>query len=110
MAKGDQRHHPRYRVYAAIERHVDDEMLCLTVRDLSRGGLWVFAGEHVRPTFPIGSSHRLLLLDVADENNPQAEATAEVMRHDPGGLAMRWREGDSLAAVEQLLGKLRKRP
>src|SRR5687767_3386493 len=85
------RKHPRARVFAAVERRRTDEMLCLTVRDLSLGGMWLYAGDHLRPTFPLGSAHPLVLIDVADDRN-LARAVGEVVRHDPHGIAMRFKE------------------
>jgi hypothetical protein len=107
----EQRLHPRKRVYAAVERYQGREMLCLTVRDLSRGGLWVFAGRHVLGSFPIGSEHRLILIDAADDGAPQTAAKARVLRHDPSGIALRWHDdAKALSAIDEMLARLRRRP
>jgi hypothetical protein len=106
----EQRNHPRYRVYAAIERRARGEMLCLTVRDLSVGGAWVYAEPHVRPAFTVGSEHGLVLIDVADDTN-QATALARVMRHDENGIAFQWSgSSDERAGLLALINRLRRRP
>jgi hypothetical protein len=93
---------------ASVELHQGDETLILPAKNLSLGGIYVGADGHDLSRYPIGTGMELLVFDVTDETRPSVRGAAEVVRHDEGGMAMRWSEsGDTLGSIRELLKALR---
>ncbi len=94
---------------ASVELHQGEETLILPAKNLSLGGIYVGADGNDLSRFPIGTGMDILVFDVTDETRPAVRGGAEVVRHDEGGMAMRWNESDEIVdAVRTLLQALRR--
>lgn len=103
----NQRRHPRYELLASVELHWGDETLILPARNLSLGGIYLGADGHALDTFAIGSELEVLVFDAVDEARPQVRASAEVVRLDQDGMALKWKSGKGQAELGELLEGLK---
>jgi hypothetical protein len=108
--KPNQRAHPRYELFASVEVK-GEETLVLPARNLSLGGLYVGADGHdLARAFPAGHPVDLVVFDAVDADRPALRGGARVVRHDEGGMALRWEEDrDTAQAIGRLLASLTRR-
>jgi PilZ domain-containing protein len=93
----DRRRHPRLELFALVELKSALETLILTVRNLSVGGVLLSADGHDLTQFPMGTRHEVSVF-TPDETASRLVLTGEVVRHDAGGMALRW-DPDGAALV-----------
>jgi hypothetical protein len=94
----DRRQHQRVVIYAFVELKTADETLILTVRNLSAGGVLLALDGHDASSIRIGSRHQVALFTPGDRDR-QLVLDGEVVRHEPGAIALRWAQ-DGTALVE----------
>ena len=100
----DTRAFPRFDVYAAVSVRTGEELLILTVQNISLGGLFVLADDATRLHLPIGSSYELTLLPNDQDGGASIAVTALAMRHDSAGVGfMITNRGDGLASIIERL-------
>ncbi len=93
----EQRKHPRVDLLASIELKSGDEMIILTVRNISVGGVFVCNdGYDLLSGFPVGSRHELVIFTPSDLDK-QLVVRGLVVRHEAEGMALTWREDDTAA-------------
>ena len=71
-------------------------MIILTVRNISMGGVFVLHDGHDLSKFTLGSRHELTIFTPSDVDK-QLLVRGQVVRHDPDGMALKWREDDTSA-------------
>ena len=89
-----QRKHPRVELYASVELKAGEEMVILTVRNISIGGVFVCSDGQDLSVFEIGSRHELSIFTPSDVEK-ELIVRGRVVRHDPDGMAIEWREDDT---------------
>jgi hypothetical protein len=90
-APDDRRGQPRIELYALLDVKASGEVLIVTVRNLSLSGALVEDDGTDLTRLPIGTRHELALFVPGDSEN-QLALIGEVVRHEPGGMALRWTE------------------
>jgi hypothetical protein len=99
------RRHLRVELLASVEIAAAGEMVILTVRNISMGGVYVLHDGHNLSSFPVGSRHELTIFTPADTEK-QLVVRGQVVRHDSDGMAFKWREDDTSAMrLAALIGK-----
>jgi hypothetical protein len=99
------RKHARVELLASVEIAAGGEMIILTVRNISLGGVYVFRDGHDLSGFAVGSRHELTIFTPGDTEK-QLVVRGQVVRHDENGMALKWREDDTSAMrLAALLGK-----
>ena len=88
----NQRKHPRFELLASVELRRGAESLILPARNLSLGGVFLGSDGSDLSAFKLNETLEVLLFDAVDDTRPPVRATASVVRHDEGGMALRWQE------------------
>jgi hypothetical protein len=107
-----ERRHPRFELLASVELHTGAETLILPARNLSLGGVFLGNDGHDLKRFRIGMTLEVLVFDGVDEEKPPVRSTAQVVRHQPDGMALMWQSDDPETALQlaQLLETLKPKP
>lgn len=105
--KEEQRQHPRHELYASVELKGGDELLLLTVRNISVSGCLLSNDGFDLEQFEIGCDYDM---DIYDPDHPDSRVSvrARVIRRPPDGIALSWSAAQSILDVGRLLKKLRK--
>jgi hypothetical protein len=88
--KKDSRRFPRFELFASVELHKGAETLILPARNISLGGLYLARDGNDLRSFTAGEQVEVMLFDATDESRPPVRASAQVIRHDPNGMALTW--------------------
>jgi hypothetical protein len=91
-----QRRHPRVELLASVEASANGEVVIMTVRNISLGGVFVRHDGHGLSSFPVGSRHELTIF-TPDDLEKELLVRGQVVRHEPDGMAFKWREDDTSA-------------
>jgi hypothetical protein len=100
---------PRLDLYASVELAGGDEVLILTVRNLSLTGVLVAADGHDLAQFTVGNEYRLLIFD-PDNERYQVEVLGRLVRTQPDAMAFSLDDEDALFRVESLIKRLSAKP
>jgi hypothetical protein len=85
------RQHPRHELMASVEVHHGSDTLVLAARNLSLGGIFLAADDNDLTQLALGTNVELLVFNAADEESPAVRALAQVVRHDEGGVGLKWK-------------------
>jgi hypothetical protein len=108
--KKNTRAHERYELLASVELRDADETVVLPAKNLSRGGIYIGADGNDLKRFAVGTMIELLVFDATREDRPVVRGRAAVVRHDEGGMGLRWIDDpETDAALVQLLKTLKSR-
>lgn len=103
------RRYPRLELRAFVEvgaAEVAGAPLQLPVRNISRGGVLVGAGDELAGRFALGTTLPLTIVDASGDVEAAARVDARVVRHDAGGMALSWDHSDgAVAAVGTFLDR-----
>jgi hypothetical protein len=88
--KREQRRYPRFELFAHVQLKRDRELLMLTTRNLSLGGLLLAAEGHDLSGFPVGSNVDVQLFTTADQQRPTVCGPARIVRHEKDAVALAW--------------------
>ncbi len=96
--KKDLRVHPRYELFATVELRRGEETLVLPARNISLGGLYLEADGNDLSQIAPGEIVEIMLFDAIDEGRVEVRADAQVLRHQPDGIALTWASTDPIIA------------
>jgi hypothetical protein len=96
--KKDARRHQRFELFASVELHKGQETLILPARNISLGGVYLARDGNNLKSFAPGEHVEVMLFDATDESRPPVRASAQVIRHDPNGMALTWSTVDPKVA------------
>jgi hypothetical protein len=109
--RNNARRHQRFELMASVEVHKGDETLILPARNLSLGGIYLANDGNDLTPFKVGTSVEILVFNAADETHPPVKAGASVVRHDMGGIALKWHEdADASLKLASLLEAIKSKP
>lgn len=98
----DKRRHPRVELFATVEMRASEEMLILSVVNISLGGVFLTAdGEDLAP-IKIGSQCDLVVFDGNDDDR-RVTVAARVVRKDANGIGLTWIGEDALFEIAELM-------
>jgi hypothetical protein len=96
----EERAWPRFEVYAVVRARHGDDLLILSVKNISLGGVFVVADAAARVHFPLGTEHDLTLLAAHEESESSIALGAMTLRHEDDGVAfMITRKDERLAEM-----------
>jgi hypothetical protein len=101
--KKNVRRHQRYELFASVELHKGAETLILPARNISLGGVYLARDGNNLRQFAAGEVVEVMLFDASDESRPPVRATAQIVRHDPNGMALTWNTVDPEVAKKLIL-------
>ena len=81
---------------ASVEIAAGGDLIILTVRNISLGGVFVLHDGHDLSAYAVGSRHELTIF-TPDDLEKELVVRGQVVRHEPDGMALRWREDDTSA-------------
>jgi hypothetical protein len=84
-------------MYASVELDQHGETVILPALNISLGGVFLAADGHDLSGLALGEE---IDVQVFDARKPPVRLHAEVMRHDPTGMALQWTSADSQSALE----------
>ena len=90
------RRHPRVELLASVELESGGEIIILTVRNISMGGVFVCNDGYALSAFAIGSRHELTIFTPSDLDK-NLVVRGRIVRHDQDGMALEWRTDDTSA-------------
>lgn len=92
-----------------MELNGGDEVLILSVQNLSVTGVLVAADGHDLGQFLVGNSYQLSVFDPENERY-QVEVVARVVRKQPDALALTWDDEAALFRMQSLIQRLEPKP
>ena len=101
----EQRRHPRFELFAAVEIVGSSETLILHAVNISLGGVLLASDGHSLAEYPVGASVDVLIFDPQSTTRRAVRTPATVVRHEDKGMALQWEMGES---VSRHLGRLLK--
>jgi hypothetical protein len=90
----------RYEMYASVELHSESETMILPARNISLGGVFLADDGHDLDAFAIGAQLQVMVFDALDDQRKPVRVLAEVLRREPGGIALMWSDSDPQAAID----------
>jgi hypothetical protein len=101
----ERRRAARRELYASVEVAGGDQVLILTVRNLSVTGVLVASDGQDLAAFVVGRSYPIVIFDPENERY-QVELVARVVRKQPDSMALTWDDEAALFRVESLMKRL----
>lgn len=102
--KRDQRLHPRIELFATVELRGLDEVLILSLRNVSLGGAFLSADGNDLSGIRVGSEHELAVFE-GEDTKGEIVVRARVVRKESNGLALSWIGEDTVFAIAGLIGQ-----
>jgi hypothetical protein len=105
------RQHPRVTVKVVVELAAAGGAVRLATRNISVGGAALVAEAGERAQLPVGRRFSARLLDPENALLDPVTTIALVVRHDPGGIALRWiheemKTVNAISAMAELVAQL----